>query len=470
MTALPVAASAGTAATTGFRQYICHVCGLIYDEARGDADSGLAAGTRFEEIPDDWACPICGVGKSDFEPYVPEPVVARNLRRPAPGLPRARGADRGSEGVLIVGAGRAGWAVAQALREADAQLPITVLSACSGDVYDKPMISVAVARGLAPEAMVRESAAQAAARLNVRLRCGTQAVAIEPRARRLRTSRGTLRYSHLVLAHGAESVLPPVLSSSQVWRINDLAAYQKLRAALQGGPQHLAIVGAGLVGCELANDLALAGHRITLIDNQPLPLAAQLPAAAGQRLLQAWQGLAIDFMGAAQVRAMTAGGPRRWQLQLAHGRTVDADQVIAATGLRAPTRLARSAGLAFDTAAGGIGVDSHTGATSTAGIYALGDCVAIDGRASRYIEPIARQARGIAAAILGRPAPAAAASPLALRVKTSAMPITVTGGLALGTGPWQTTQDDADTLGLQRLDAEGRVVARLVARRAGARP
>jgi rubredoxin-NAD+ reductase len=459
--------NSAAAAGADFRKYICQVCGLIYDEARGDADSGLAAGTRFEDIPEDWACPICGVGKADFVPYVPEPAVARSLRRAATPRP-ARGASRSDEGVVIVGAGRAGWAVAQALREADALLPITVLSACNGDVYDKPMISVAVARGLAPEAMARESAAQAAARLNVRLRCGTQAVAIEPRARRLRTTRGTLRYRQLVLAHGAESVLPPMLPAQQVWRINDLAAYQKLRAALQGGPQRLAIVGAGLVGCELANDLALAGHAITLLDTQPLPLAAQLPAAAGQRLLKAWQDLPIGFMGGVQVQAMVAGAVTRWALQLADGRRVDADQVIAATGLRAPTRLARSAGLAFDTAAGGIAVDALTDATSVPGIYALGDCVAVNGRASRYIEPIARQARGIAAAILGRPAPAAAGSAPVLRVKTSAMPITVTvsGTDSATPADWQTTQDDADTLCLQRLDAQGQAVARLVARQA----
>ncbi len=464
---------ASAASAASFRQYICHVCGLIYDEARGDADSGLAAGTRFEDIPEDWACPICGVGKADFEPYVAAPVVARSLRRATP-VRSVRGAARSNEGVVIVGAGRAGWAVAQALREADAQRPITVLSACSGDVYDKPMISVAVARGLAPDAMVRESAAQAAVRLNVRLRSGTQAVAIEARANRLRTTRGTLRYSQLVLAHGAEAVLPAVLPAQQVWRINDLAAYQKLRLALHGGLQRLAIVGAGLVGCELANDLALAGHAVTLIDTQPLPLAAQLPAAAGQRLLQAWHDLPIRFIGGVQVSQMSAGDSTRWRLHLADGRQVDVDQVNGATGLRTPTRLARSAGLVFDTAVGGIDVDAQTGATSLPGVYALGDCIAVDGRASRYIEPIARQARGIAAAILGRPLPTAPATETVLRVKTSAMPITVTGsvpgGAAADAARWTTTRDDDEQLSLQRHGADGDVVTRLVARQAPKAP
>ncbi|NEN88848.1 MAG: rubredoxin [Okeania sp. SIO3H1] len=50
------------------KKYVCNACGYIYDPEEGDEDSGIAAGTPFEEIPDDWSCPICGVGKDDFEP------------------------------------------------------------------------------------------------------------------------------------------------------------------------------------------------------------------------------------------------------------------------------------------------------------------------------------------------------------------------------------------------------------------
>ena len=49
-------------------KYICEVCGYVYDPAVGDPDGGIPAGTAFENIPDDWVCPICGVGKSDFKP------------------------------------------------------------------------------------------------------------------------------------------------------------------------------------------------------------------------------------------------------------------------------------------------------------------------------------------------------------------------------------------------------------------
>ena len=47
-------------------KYVCDVCGYVYDPEVGDPDSGIAPGTAFEDIPEDWVCPICGVGKSDF--------------------------------------------------------------------------------------------------------------------------------------------------------------------------------------------------------------------------------------------------------------------------------------------------------------------------------------------------------------------------------------------------------------------
>ena len=50
------------------KKYICTVCEYIYDPAQGDPESGIEPGTAFEDIPDDWTCPLCGVGKEDFEP------------------------------------------------------------------------------------------------------------------------------------------------------------------------------------------------------------------------------------------------------------------------------------------------------------------------------------------------------------------------------------------------------------------
>jgi rubredoxin len=48
-------------------RYVCQVCGYVYDPAKGDPDNGVAAGTKFDDVPGDWTCPICGAMKSDFE-------------------------------------------------------------------------------------------------------------------------------------------------------------------------------------------------------------------------------------------------------------------------------------------------------------------------------------------------------------------------------------------------------------------
>jgi rubredoxin len=50
------------------KKYVCDVCGYVYDPEVGDPESGIAAGTPFEDIPADWVCPVCGVTKDDFSP------------------------------------------------------------------------------------------------------------------------------------------------------------------------------------------------------------------------------------------------------------------------------------------------------------------------------------------------------------------------------------------------------------------
>lgn len=50
------------------QKYVCDICGYVYDPAVGDEDNGIAQGTSFEDLPDDWVCPECGAGKVDFSP------------------------------------------------------------------------------------------------------------------------------------------------------------------------------------------------------------------------------------------------------------------------------------------------------------------------------------------------------------------------------------------------------------------
>jgi pyruvate/2-oxoglutarate dehydrogenase complex dihydrolipoamide dehydrogenase (E3) component len=175
-------------------------------------------------------------------------------------------------------------------------------------------------------------------------------------------------------------LLPPALPAALCWRINHLGAYLKLREALGDaattGPKDLLIVGAGLIGSELANDLALGGHRVTLLDVQGEPLARWHAAQAGSQVLQAWKDLPIRFVGGvkvASVERLALNAERLWHPQPAGtacagqttrlrittecGQHFAADEVIVAAGLQTPSRLARSANLAW---ADGIAVDPHS--------------------------------------------------------------------------------------------------------------
>ena len=50
------------------KSYVCQVCGYVYNPEKGDTEHGVEAGTSFDDLPDDWVCPVCGVDKTQFEP------------------------------------------------------------------------------------------------------------------------------------------------------------------------------------------------------------------------------------------------------------------------------------------------------------------------------------------------------------------------------------------------------------------
>lgn len=423
--------------TVEFRQFICRACGLIYDEARGDEDSGLAPGTRFEDIPSDWACPLCGVTKADFEPYDARadakpkgqagagdghllharPITAGGARQRTRRLVR-------SGGLVIVGAGTAAWTLVERVRARDAERPITLITACKGDRYDKPRLSVAFRQGVRVPDLVRESGAQAATRLNVQMITDAHATSADAIRHIVRTTRGSFHYDELVLAHGCTPRACPGLPDALTWRVNDLQAYAGLRAALGGESapkRHVLIVGAGLVGCELANDLALAGHRISLLDVAERPLM-MANAAQSQALLSSWEQLPIVFIGSAQVQSAHRTDTGSVLLHLTDGREVKGDLLVSAVGLRTPSQLARSLGLRWED---GIALEPQTLLTGVAHVHALGDCVSLNGRPQRYIEPIHRQAAVLAARLCGEPVPAYESAPPVVRVKTSSLPLTL---------------------------------------------
>nr|WP_299202711.1 FAD-dependent oxidoreductase [uncultured Amphritea sp.] len=358
--------------------------------------------------------------------------------------------------MVVVGAGLAGWAAVDAIRQLDQQVPVTLVSACSGDLYHKPELSVAISRGLDKAALIQETGVAAVKRLGVQLMAETFVVGVTPELHQLRTTRGSLTYTKLVLAQGAKPVLPDQLPPDLCWRVNDLACWSGMQQALAKGPQSIAIVGAGMIGCEIAEDFVRAGHQVTLLDRNTSPLAGLLPLQASKRLADSLSGLGVTYIGNDEISGITALDNDQKQIQFKSGTTLEFDQVLAATGLITDDRIARHAGLDFDR---GITVDADTLQTSQADIYALGDCINIEGTPCRFIEPIKHQAKTIAHAVLDLEACVYQHSAPVVRLKTRSLPV-VMNGLPLAGVDWTLVYEDADELIMeQRLDKQ--VIAQL---------
>jgi rubredoxin-NAD+ reductase len=322
--------------------------------------------------------------------------------------------------IVIIGAGMAAYSLAREFRKLDKTTPLMLVSGDAGGSYAKPMLSNAFALGKQAPQLVAASGAQMAATLNAQVLNHTRVAGIDRDARRIATGQGSFGYSKLVLALGAEPIRLPLDGdgAGEVVSVNHLDDYAHLRERLaQAGPNaQVAIIGAGLIGCEFADDLVAGGHRVTLIDPNPRPLAALAAPALSEALAQAWSAQPITL----KLGAVTASVDRRGSrlvLTLSDGSTVEADVVLSAVGLRPAIGLAQQARLLTGR---GIVVDAF-GQTSAPDIYALGDCAEYTSGGSSavmpYVAPMMAAARAIAATLAGTPTPIAL-KPEAVIVKT----------------------------------------------------
>ena len=357
-----------------------------------------------------------------------------------------------SQSLIIVGAGLAGWTTAREFRKLDTTTPVFLVTADSGDFYAKPSLSNAFAQGRLPAQLVSTPAAKMAETLNVTLLAHTRVEAIDTAAQTLsvRNAGGlqTLAFSSLVLATGAQAIRVPVQgdAADAVMSINSLDDFAAFHARLQAGAQtpgrpqrQVLIMGAGLIGCEFANDLAQAGMRVRVVDPGPRPLAALLPPEASAALQSALEALGVQFDFDCTVRAVDhAAG--QLQVTLATGESVPADAVLSAVGLRADTALAQASGLQVDRAI----VVNRFLQTSAAHIYALGDCaqyasapslLSMHGSTLPYVMPIMSAARALAATLAGTPT-ALAFALMPVSVKTPALPLVVAAAQTGLAGHW----------------------------------
>lgn len=339
--------------------------------------------------------------------------------------------------VIIVGTGIAGYTVARELRKLDANVPIVLISEDAGDFYSKPTLSNALAMKKAPHELITFDAGAMRAQLKAGIIAHRKVERIEVDAHEVIVNGASLRYAKLVLALGAQARRIPLAgdAADDVLSVNSLDDYACFRERLDGA-KSIALLGAGLIGCEFANDLALAGYDVTLIDPAATPLSRLLPKEAGDAFARALDRHGIRLRLGQPVESVdkTASG---FGVRLGNGEVIGADVVLSAIGLAPRTALAAQAGLAID---GGIRTDAWC-RTSAADIYALGDCAAIEGKVQPYVLPIMHAARALARTLAGEPT-RVAFPVMPITVKAPAAPTVVVPPDEAGTWSFASTGDD----------------------------
>jgi rubredoxin-NAD+ reductase len=333
--------------------------------------------------------------------------------------------------IVIVGSGLAGYTVAREFRKLDAETPLVILSADHGGFYSKPMLSNALAQNKTADALLGKSAEQMAAELKAEVRGHATISAIDSQSRELAVNGEVLAYDRLVLAVGADPIRLPLTGdgADAVLSVNDLDDYRRFRNELEG-KRDIAILGAGLIGCEFANDLVGAGYNVTVIDLAPQPLGRLLPAAGGEFLRQRLEAAGVRFHFGTSVQSLARHG-QRLRLNLASGAAVEADAVLSAIGLKPRVALAQAAGLKVNR---GIVVDRQLHASAD-GIYAIGDCAEVEGRVLPFVMPIMHAARALAAILAGRDSTLSYPA-MPVVVKTPACPAVVCPPDPAAVGEW----------------------------------
>ncbi|MGN8259054.1 NAD(P)/FAD-dependent oxidoreductase [Pseudomonas sp. SMSB3] len=354
--------------------------------------------------------------------------------------------------VVIIGTGLAGYNLAREFRKLDGDTPLLLITADDGRSYSKPMLSTGFAKQKDADGLCMAEAGAMAEQLNAEIRTHTRISGIDPGHRRLWVGEEAIEYRDLILAWGAQTVQVPIEgdAANKVFPVNDLEDYARLRAAA-ADKQRVLILGAGLIGCEFANDMRQGGFDIDMVApcEQVMPTLLHPAAAAAVRAGLEELGVRLH-LGPVLNRLVRAD--EGLQAHLSDGQVIACDVVVSAIGLRPRTDLAAAAGLQINR---GVVVDRQL-RTSHSHIFALGDCAEVDGINLLYVMPLMACVRALAQTLVGNPTEVSY-GPMPITVKTPACPLVVSPPPPGTEGTWQVSGQGRDLKVLCH-DADGQLL------------
>ncbi|MFM9381170.1 NAD(P)/FAD-dependent oxidoreductase [Pseudomonas sp. UV AK001] len=354
--------------------------------------------------------------------------------------------------VVIVGTGLAGYNLAREFRKLDGETPLLLITADDGRSYSKPMLSTGFGKNKDADGLSMAEPGAMAEQLKAEIRTHTRISGIDPGHKRLWIGEEAVSYRDLILAWGAETVRVPIEGDGGdlVFPINDLEDYARFRAAA-AGKRRVLLLGAGLIGCEFANDLILGGYEVQLVAPCEQVMPTLLHPSAAAAVQSGLESLGARFhLGPVLTRLQKVADGL--EAHLSDGQVISCDVVVSAIGLRPRIDLAAAAGIQTNR---GVMVDRHL-QTSHANIYALGDCAEVDGLNLLYVMPLMSCARALAQTLAGNPT-VVNYGPMPITVKTPVCPLVVSPPPRGREGVWTVEGQGADVKALCH-DAQGQLL------------
>lgn len=346
--------------------------------------------------------------------------------------------------IIVIGSGLAGYNTVKEFRKLDKETEILVISQDDAHSYSKPMLSTAIAKGKSADSLSMGDPGKMASQLNISIRNYTTVERIDTENKTLIVGDETLPYSKLVLACGAtvNKLSFPGSELNKVVSINDLMDYRNFRSLLDedGSKKHVLIMGAGLIGCEYANDLLAKDYQVTIVDPNTSALSSLIPNEAGLALIEGLKEIGCQFETKTYVSEISDQSDSL-DVRLSNGKAISCDLVISAIGLKPNVTLAMNSGLECNH---GIVTNAEL-QTSAPDVYAIGDCAEIDGIVRLYVLPLMTSARALAKTLNGETT-AASFGVMPIATKTPACPVIVCPPTS-ASGEWKIEQEGIDVCG-----------------------
>jgi rubredoxin-NAD+ reductase len=333
--------------------------------------------------------------------------------------------------LIIIGTGLAGYTLAREWRKLETNRPLIMISTDAGGFYSKPMLSNALAQGREPSSLVNKTAEQMQQELDARILTHQQVSSIDPVQKTVDCQGERYSYEQLVLAVGANPIRLPISGNAAdtILSVNSLQDYAVFRERLEQA-QAVTILGAGLIGCEFADDLLSSGKTVHIIDPAKWPLGRLLPETSGNALKQALQDSGAQWHLEKTLEFIDAN-ISGYRLTLSDQGTLESDLVLSAVGLKPNLTLATQSETQTNR---GIRTNRLL-QTSKKDIYALGDCAEVEGLVLPYVMPIMHAARALAKTLSGTPTEVVYPA-MPVLVKTPSCPTIVAPPALNAAGDW----------------------------------